>query len=190
MQNRHYILHTVTIVNLVVIVPSTTCSPMASRFSLSSHTTPLHRSQCKPTRPCNLEKHSSMTFVSCQIEETFCLFCLHKALNVWRLRFFSQWILKLKWNCPRKPQKENLSPEIFLWSILPKGIWFSTNQGWIRALSFSFALPCSEKHLYIEPCLPLQHPSVPAHPRMERHCRRCKCKQERSQFGNWKTKDL
>ena len=117
MQNRHYILHTVTIVNLAVIVPSTTCSAMASRFSLSSHTTPLHRSQCKPTRPCNLEKHSSMTFVSCQIEETFCLFCLHKALNVWRLRFFSQWILKLKWNCPRKPQKENLSPEIFLWSI-------------------------------------------------------------------------
>ena len=186
MQNRHYMLHTVTIVNLVVIVPSTTCSPMASRFSLSSHTTPLHRSQCKPTRPCNLEKHSSMIFVWCQIEET--LSCLHKTLNFWRHRFFfSNEFLNWSGIAQGNLRKKTWVQKSFCEAFLPKGIWFSTNQGWIRALSFSFALPCSEKHLYIAPCLPLQHPSVPAHPRMERHCRRCKCKQERSQFGNWKT---
>lgn len=92
---------------------------MASRFSLSSHTTPLHRSQCKPTRPCNLEKHTLRWFLfGVRLNKHAAYFACTMHWTFEESVFFPmKLILKLKWNCARKPQKENLSPEIFLWSI-------------------------------------------------------------------------
>lgn len=138
MQNRHCILHTVTIVNLVVIVPSTTCHPWHHFFH--SRVTQLHCIAASVNQlglvtwkntlrwllfRVRLNKHAA--YFACTKRWTF-------EDTVFSSNEFRNWSGIAQGNLRKKTWVQKSFCEAFL----PKGIWFSTNQGWIRAILFLF----------------------------------------------------